>query len=158
MKWPYAESIFPHLAVRPRGTGSVNTGDPISLENYQSCLVIVVSARAAANQDFVVTLQSRPMGGTWVNMPARDWYRKTGGGGGGLDRAAQYALVHEAHPEMEGDHDGIIWTEVVGADLPTDHDQIRVSLGVGANAKDASALYVLMGGRYAVPVTEAPPR
>lgn len=133
--------------------GGAQTGDWVSLKNYERCTVILFKAAGAAGEDATITLEeAQDVSGTGAqNLAVIDKvYQKQGT----LNAVAEFSAVTQTAAATyidtdSGENQGIYAFDVQSEELSDGFTSLRISTDdPGVTAQLAGALYLLWPARY----------
>jgi hypothetical protein len=136
---------------------TAQTGDIVSLENYQRCAVVVhAKAGSATTGDITLTIvQCTDVSNSLADAKALNFTRidvKQGADSAAIGQftATTQTAANTYTSATSGEAD-LIWVVDFGADeldIANDFDCIRASLGATSSAKVVGCMYVLYGAKY----------
>jgi hypothetical protein len=134
--------------------GAAQTGDVVSLENFQRCAVILFGAAGSAGTDITLTI----LQGTDVAFgtnKALNFTRIDAKEGAALTAIGQFTTTTQAagntYTTANNEQSQQIYVVDFGVDdldIANDYDCIRMSINAGNAAKVMAGLYILYGPKY----------
>lgn len=155
-------NIIPAIIPVDLQTGA-NSGDRVSMENYERCVFVLLTAIGTAGDDPVISAQQHTAasGGTPANLNFTRIRHKVGatavGAVGDFTLVEQAAAASYDTDGIDGaENEALICIEVKASDLTDGYKFISFNVAdVGGNAQLGAALYIMCNPAYA---GETPPQ
>jgi hypothetical protein len=135
---------------------AAQTGDWVSLENYQRCAVIIFGAAGSAGTDMTITVeQSTNVSNSLSDNKALTFTRIDSKEGAALTAIGQYTVTTQTaantYTTTNNEAKQQIYVLDFAADqldIANDFDCLRVTVNAGNAAKVIAGLYILYGPKY----------